>query len=48
MQEQNIIYLLPGKNFNCKRWWDIELCNADKIQAISFNKDKIDPIDILE
>ena len=48
MQEQNIIYLLPGKNFNCKSWWDIELCNADKIQAISFNKDKIDPIDILK
>ena len=52
MQEQNIIYLfiylLPCKNLNCKSWWDIELCNADKIQAISFNKDKIDPINILE
>lgn len=42
------IYLLPCKNLNCKSWWDIELCNADKIQAISFNKDKIDPINILE
>jgi len=41
------IKTVPCQHFNCKNWWNIELCCTNKVKPISFDEDKINTINIL-
>ena len=41
------IKTVPCQHFNCKSWWNIELCRTNKVKPISFDEDKINTINIL-